>query len=116
MADVSIKWTIGFNRFHDASDKTSLAIYKAIERAARDVVKNAQGRARVDTGYMRSQVRILNLGMTSATVGAMAPYSGYLDQGTRYIRPDYFFTNSVREQEGRFYEELGQGLRIAWGA
>lgn len=115
MADVSIKWTIGFNRFHDASDKTSIAIYRAVSQAAQDIVRTAKGRARVDTGYMKSQVRVLNTTMTSATVGAMAPYSGFLDQGTRYIRADYFFTNSVREQEGRFYEELGQGLRVAWG-
>lgn len=114
MADMSISVTIEYNKFRDIAQRTPGGISGIVYRSAGNIVKRAQGRARVDTGRMKRETRILHSGMFTATVGAMAPYSGYLDQGTRYIRADYWFTNSVRDEQQIFLDELSALLTATW--
>lgn len=84
-------------------------------RSAERVVAAAKARAKVDTGYMRDATRARRIGPTEAVAEATAPYSGYLDMGTRYIAADRWFTGPALAESGRFGAEMAGEVRSALG-
>jgi HK97 gp10 family phage protein len=61
------------------------------EEAAYEIAVNAP----VDTGFMAGEVRVTELTDTSVTVESPAPYSGFVNFGTKFQEAQPFFSNTV---------------------
>ena len=68
---------------------------KPLEEYANDVVDNMSAEAPVDTGYLRSNIRFNRVDAQSVMINSWAPYSGWVDQGTRRMVGRPFFSNNA---------------------
>jgi hypothetical protein len=114
VVDMSMTGTIHYNKFPGAASKTRTFIGREVSLTADLIVKKAQQRAKKNTGFMAKETRVLKRGPMSATVGAMAYYSGFLDQGTRYIRADRWFSGAVDMERGPYTARITQVVNEAW--
>jgi len=68
---------------------------RPLEEYANDVVDNMSAEAPVDTGYLRSNIRFNRVDAQSVMINSWAPYSGWVDQGTRRMVGRPFFSNNA---------------------
>jgi HK97 gp10 family phage protein len=61
------------------------------------MVKYASDAAPRDTGYMADNIEKSSTGFGSVTVTAIAPYSGFVDQGTIKMDAQPFFSDNVEK-------------------
>lgn len=64
----------------------------ATDLVKQTIVSLAQSRSKYDTGRMRTETIVTEKG-----AAAMAPYSGFVNYGTRYMAGDEWFTGAVDE-------------------
>lgn len=114
MVDLSMSATIK-NGFPKAAAATKGEIAKQLRAAGDRAVKLAQSRAKVRTGMMRDYTMVTAATANSVTVSAQMPYSGFLDQGTRYIAADHWFSGAIDQEGAEFIVELSIGLEHVWG-
>lgn len=57
-----------------------------LDRLARAVATDARRAAPVRTGRLRSSIRVAKVDRDRAVIEAGAPYAGYVELGTRYMR------------------------------
>jgi HK97 gp10 family phage protein len=76
--------------------------YRAwLTRLGNRVVNNAKGRCPVDTGNLRSSIRLDLLSNGEAEVSANTEYAGYVHDGTRYVPARPFLRDALTEEVGR---------------
>jgi HK97 gp10 family phage protein len=86
-------------------------IPEELKNAGNLLVQKAQGKARVDTGYMRDNIKITETTPTSVTVVSEADYSIYNEEGTSRMSAQPFMFNSALEVEQEFIGELGTRVK-----
>lgn len=83
----------------------------AVKASADRIAEKARNYAPVDTGSLRSSIQaVSNLAGKSAEVTVGAPYAAYVEYGTYKMDAQPFLSPAVREEEGRFFAEVGKGL------
>lgn len=91
---------------------------KKLEKSAGAVVKNsaekakykAQKYAPVDTWFMHDSIFTFHDYLMSE-VQSTAPYSGYVNYGTRFQYPQPFFSRAIEEMEVVFKKDLSDVLK-----
>jgi HK97 gp10 family phage protein len=73
----------------------SESVNASLLQAGEEIVSEAQRVVPVKTGYLRSTIGILESGPNSITVGATAPYSAFVELGTRFMRPRPYLSPAV---------------------
>lgn len=71
---------------HEANIETHLDAGPLLWRLARAVRDDAKRIVPVRTGRLRNSIGISDPGPRSVVVDATAPYAGYVELGTRYMR------------------------------
>lgn len=112
---MGLTWVILRNDFPSLPAKARGGAKKGVFAAADRIQAAAQSRAKVDTGTMRESVTVEGAGDAAATVNAGAPYSGFLDMGTRYIPADRWFSGAAQDEAGRFGDEMRSVIAGALG-
>jgi HK97 gp10 family phage protein len=84
-----------------------------LEVAADLLIQKAQSKARVDTGYMRDNIQVVEQSANKITVGSTADYSIFNEEGTRYMSPQPFMLPSAMEVEQEFIGRLGEKIRAS---
>ena len=102
------------NRFRDAARMIPGVLERELRRSGDRVVRRARSRARHDTGHMKRETRVLGVSSNMVSVGAMAYYSAYMDQGTRYVAADRWFTSSVEEETSQFIGIVAHAIMAQW--
>lgn len=105
-----IQIVVKSNRLPAISKALRPAATEAIHAAGFRVEAKAKVRSRVDTGNMRNQTRNQPSGDLSTTITAGAPYSGFLNFGTRYIPADHWFDGPVHEETALLAKTLGDAV------
>ena len=77
------------------------AMDAAMGEVADDVSSDAQGRAPVKTGKLKSLISAARVGEASYEVRSEAEYSVYVEMGTRKMAAQPFFTPACDAAEGR---------------
>jgi len=103
------------NRLPAISKAVRPAVTAAIHEAGFRVEAKAKARARVDTGNMRNQTRNQPGGDLLTTITAGAPYSGFLNFGTRFIPADHWFSLPVEEEGRALPETVGNAIKGVTG-
>jgi len=79
-----------------APQAISRGISQSLDDIASEMESVAKNRCPVDTGYLQSSIRIIANGDSiDASVGA--DYASYVDQGTRKMSAQPFFTDTINE-------------------
>ena len=65
----------------------------------------------VQPGYLRSRITAEVLGELEAEVRSEAPYSLFVDQGTRFMAGTFFFSAALDQAEARWYPGLAAAIR-----
>ncbi|WP_208422100.1 HK97-gp10 family putative phage morphogenesis protein [Latilactobacillus fragifolii] len=81
-------------------------ISEEVTKSAFRIEKSAKEKAAVDTGNMRKNIQAEKIGEFTARVDSRAPYSVYVDKGTRYQAAQPFFTPAVDEEEKKFNQNV----------
>jgi len=94
---VKLTWEVRRNDLPGLNGKGKAALKAGIDGMAQKAVASAQSRAKRDTGRMANETVFRSTGDLSAEAHAQAPYSGFLDGGTRYIPADRWFSGAAEE-------------------
>jgi hypothetical protein len=103
---MSLSVTIIRNDIPSLPAKARGGAQRGVNMAAQRIVTTAQSRARVRTGFMRDNTVVEAAANLQATAHARAPYSGFLDQGTRSIAADHWFSGAVDQERTRLPDDL----------
>jgi HK97 gp10 family phage protein len=93
-----------------------LELTKALEQLKEETVSDARGRAPVKTGFLRDNISgsvTTGPGMVIATIVSAAPYSGFVDMGTRRMAARPFFTPAVDQARSKLGELAQEAFREA---
>jgi HK97 gp10 family phage protein len=78
---------------------------------AQEIGTDAQSRAAVDTGYMRDHIEVNKTGQGAYEIHSAAPYSGFVEEGTRYMGAQPF----MRPACERGAAGMGEKAQRLWG-
>ena len=84
----------------DALIKSNWKAADVIHEEAAVTVAEQKSLARVRTGFMRAHINYIQRG-DGAMIFSPAPYSGYLEFGTRFMRPAPFFIAPLEKMADR---------------
>ena len=93
-------------RLEEIKDKAEGFIEQGIEEAGRECVERAKELVPVRTGRLRDSIGMRRIGAGKIVVEAKAPYAGYVEYGTRYMKPRPYMRPATREA----YKKLRQKL------
>lgn len=74
-------------------------------------ITNKSGKVTHVGGFMRSKIYSKKLNDTTAEAGAKAPYSLWVDKGTRHQAAQPFFTPAVESERTQFKNKIKQVLK-----
>lgn len=77
------------------------------------IARDAQGRAPVKTGYMRDHIEVSRSGEASYDITSGAPYSGFVENGTRFMAARPFLLPaaiSAASELEHIFVEAGKAL------
>jgi HK97 gp10 family phage protein len=103
---------IGAEKFIDNINKKSVEVQKAVGKIVQETASNieikAKKKAPVDTGFMRGNVYSEKIDDLNAVAGSKAPYSIYVDKGTRDEKhpAQPFFTPAVESERSQFKKKI----------
>ena len=69
---------------------------------AQDIGTDAQSRAAVDTGYMRDHIEVSRTGLGAYEIHSAAGYSGFVEEGTRYMAAQPFMRPACERGAANF--------------
>ncbi len=92
----------------DASVKAR--VQQRLEEIAESIKETAQNLAPVRTGYLRSTIFTETQAEWLVKVGAKAPYSAYVENGTRFTAAHYFLSNAIEEHRPQFADLVSQAV------
>ena len=92
----------------DASIKTR--VQQRLEEIVESIKETAQSLAPVRTGYLRSTVFTEAPAEWTVKVGAKAPYSAYIEYGTRYMAGRHFLSNAIEQHHLQLVDMIGQAV------
>lgn len=95
-------------------DLLAVEVEKALEILNEETVKDAQQRAPVRTGFLRDNISGEVTG-TSLVVTSAAPYSIFVEAGTRRMAARPFLTPAVDQAKSKLPELLQEAFRQAAG-
>lgn len=111
---MSIKF-IGSENFIGNIEKKSQEVQRNIGKIVQETASNievkAKQKAAVDTGFMRQEIYSKKINDTAAEAGAKAPYSLWVDKGTRHQAAQPFFTPAVESERTQFKNKIKQVLK-----
>jgi HK97 gp10 family phage protein len=79
--------------------------------AAKVIAERAKDLAPVDTGYMRDHIRARKHGQLGAVVESTAPYSGFVEYGTRYMAAQPFLRPAVDQGQREILQAAAAALQ-----
>ena len=97
------------NRFRQIDKQIRAAEQKARVGAANTGAAVARQLAPVDTGFLKSQIAVLQGGYGGVRLISGAPYSAFVNYGTVYQAPQPFFstgTEAMRKDLARQYRRM----------
>ena len=88
---------------------------KSVQNTASNIVGMAKSRSPVDTGALRQSITTDTLKdagqIIEVAVEANMDYSGYVEFGTRFQKPQPYFFNSVRDGIRHFNKDINIKLK-----
>lgn len=88
---------------------------RVVQSAGLRVEAGAKSRARVDTGYMRGQIRWIRIDRFSGEVIGGAEYTIFNEFGTMYMSAQPMFVPAIEEVRPIFESELRIAIKEAVG-
>ncbi|MGD1835016.1 MAG: HK97-gp10 family putative phage morphogenesis protein [Nitrososphaeraceae archaeon] len=79
---------------------------KLINRAARQVVRDAKNNAPVKTGNLRNKIGIKYANSNSAVVTSNANYAVFVEKGTRKMLPREYMNNAMKDTRPNYRNKL----------
>lgn len=77
--------TIRVDRILEMAGHMAAAAEQIAGEVAQEIGTDAQSRAAVDTGYMRDHIGVEHTGAGAYQIHSAAGYSGFVEEGTRYM-------------------------------
>jgi HK97 gp10 family phage protein len=93
---------IVFNRIPEVIAEVEANAIKAVADVSADIERNAQARAPVQTGYLRSSIKAQAHGK-SAEIEAGAEYAAYVEYGTYKMAARPFLSPAVEAAKDEFF-------------
>lgn len=84
----------------------SEVVYETAER----IVNRAKILVPVDTGYLKSTIRVLPVNDLNAAVIVNAPYAALVEYGTRRQAAQPFLTPAIQSQRSNFEDDMAEVL------
>lgn len=78
---------------------------QVIKNNAEEIKNTARKLAAVDTWFMHDSIYTRHMGMMSI-IHSPAPYSGYVENGTRHMMAQPFMFPAVEQQQAKFQKDL----------
>lgn len=101
---------IGAEKFiknvNNKSQTTQQAIGKIVQETVSNIERKAKQKAPVDTGFLRQKIYSEKVDDLTAVAGSKAPYSYWVDKGTRRRKPQPFFTPAVESERAQFKKKI----------
>jgi len=97
----------GLKRTRDAVPR---AMHEALRRNGFKIVKSAVANAPVRTGNLKNSIGLLDQGPNQVAVVAMAPYSAFVEFGTRKMTGRAYLGKAVAEHAGELEDDFWQVL------
>ena len=88
---------------------------QVVRKTAHDVQADAQSRAPVDTGALRSSIGVTSRGALSATVSPSVNYSHYVEFGTSRMAPQPYLLPALDAKTGPFVTAMERVAEVALG-
>lgn len=102
--------------FDVSATKARKDTFKAVERTVKQAQTNSKAVAAVDTGFMKAHINTRpteNHGdVITGWYESEAPYSGYVEYGTRKMSAQPFMRPGTKQAEKFFYQELRRLLSV----
>ncbi len=108
---MAVAFVILRNLFPQMPGRAAKAKTRVQDETVDRIVAKARANAKRDTGNMANST--VNAG--GGLAHAQAPYSGFLDQGTRYIPPDRWFTGPALEEGATLASTAGDIFKAELG-
>lgn len=112
---VKIKWK-GFNAFASGLEKASKKVEQEaggiIFETALGIEKTAKKNAPYDTGFLRNNIAAKRVNTLTSRVDSFAPYSIYLEKGTRKMAAQPYFQPAINNESVLMYRKLKGMLRM----
>lgn len=109
---ITFQTRVVFNQFPRVRAGMMNVARQAVAKAALDIQAQAQSRAAVDTGFLRSSIQARQVG-GNATSGSItwrvtvtAEYGVYVEYGTRFMDAQPFFFPAIEEVAPTFLEAM----------
>lgn len=109
----SIEIVVLIDHFDELLKHLPMIADAAAGRVADGLAKDAQGRAPRKTGYMADHITVARSGEMSYDVTAEAPYSGFVENGTRFMGARPFLLPAAMAAASdleRIFVEAGKAL------
>lgn len=101
---------IGAEKFIQNIEKKSQQVQqdvgKIVQETASNIEIKAKKKAPYDTGFMIQEIYSKKINDTAAEAGAKAPYSLWVDKGTRHQEAQPFFTPAVESERAQFKKKI----------
>lgn len=91
-----------------ASNRVEGLAGQVVRKTAADVQADAQSRAPVDTGALRSSIGVTSRGALSATVSPSVNYSHYVEFGTSRMAPQPYLFPALDAKADSFIQAMGR--------
>ena len=78
---------------------------QVVKNNAEEIKKTAKKLAPTDTWFMHDSIYTRHTGMMSI-IHSPAPYSGYVENGTRFMGAQPFMYPAVEQQQAKFQKDL----------
>lgn len=92
-----------FNRIPQVIAEVEANAQRTVARVADRIRDDAQGRAPVETGHLRSSITSAAHGK-EAEIGAEAEYAAYVEYGTRHAKAQPFLSPAVEAAKDEFFD------------
>ena len=100
--------TIRLDRILEFAKRLPDVAERIAGEVAQDIGTDAQSRAAVDTGYMRDHIEVSKMGTAAYQIHSAAGYSGFVEEGTRYMAAQPFMRPACERGAANFQEKAAR--------
>lgn len=91
--------------------KVKQEVGNIIYETALRVEKSAKKRAPVDTGFLRDNIAASKVDALTSRIDSFAPYSVYLEKGTRFMDAQPFFQPAINMEIVTMYQNIKKVIK-----
>jgi HK97 gp10 family phage protein len=98
------------NRLPEIAKRAAQVAADVIRETVADIETGAKARAAVDTGFMRDHINGRVINQNAGEVVSEAPYSDFVERGTRFAPAQPFMTPAAEAARPRFEAAVAKAI------